>query len=315
MNLTFTNGLNILLVIIILFSLFMQSKNGQESFTINDLSVMFPSPKRVYDTIVDSGYFDNFSAINYTVRGIRSKEAYINEIKEVNSKEQKSMTKLYNYILSQADEINIKNIIVAADIKFAKFTHKLEGNMPHTHKNIIMIPEYMYDYISKYPTLDSYKKHGGTILHEICHVLQRCHPSEFKNLYATWNFHKYDLRKIDNFKEIIERIRANPDGMDNDWIWKYEKVYVLLAVFRENAISLNDVDYNYFIIDNSTVLRVGAILDDKNFNRFFKIENNIYHPNEISAEYFSMYFMGRHVNSEGYRIFSDWITKLKSKKT
>jgi hypothetical protein len=251
--------------------------------------------------------------LNYTVRGIKRKEDYQTEIKNLNETERVMIRKLYDYILEVMNDKleNATNIIIKLikyKIKFAKFTHKLEGNMPHTHKNIIILPEYMYDFISNNSILDSFTRYGGTIIHEICHVLQRYYNSQFNELYGRWNFHKYNISQIDN--NIVNRIRVNPDGLDSNWIWKHDKQYLLLAVFRENAKSLNDVNYNYFVIENDKIVKSGDILDENNFNKFFGIENNVYHPNEISAEYFSMYFTGKNSSGIGYKIFQKWIKRI-----
>lgn len=270
----------------------------EEGFDSN----LFPSSKIVYKTIVDSGYFNNFNELNYRVRGITKKEDYQEEIKDLTETEKASTLKLFDHIL---EEIKLKEI---KGIQFAKFTHKLEGNMPHTHQNIIMLPEYMYNYISTNSTQNSFNKHGGTIIHELCHVLQRYYSKQFDDLYSRWNFRRYDISKLDG--EIISRIRVNPDGLDNNWIWRYEYNFLLLAMYRNNAKFLNDVSYNYFVIDNDKIVKSGDILNEKRFNRFFRIDNNIYHPNEISAEYFSMYFMGKHIDGEGYKIFKNWIKRI-----
>lgn len=283
-------------------------RNSQESFTNDN---MFPTPSEVYHIIVDSGYFNNFNELNYTVRGIRGKEDYQTEIKDLNETERIMTRKLYNHILEIIEEKqpNVSKLILGIKdgLRFAKFTHKLEGNMPHTHKNIIILPEYMYDFISNNSTSESFKKHGATIIHEICHVLQRYYHSQFSDLYDKWNFHKYNISQIDH--NIVGRIRVNPDGLDSNWIWKYDKQFLFLAVFKENSKSLNDVNYNYYVIENDKIVKSGDILDEKNFNKFFGIENNVYHHNEISAEYFSMYFTGKNINGMGYKIFQKWIKR------
>jgi hypothetical protein len=215
-------------------------------------------------------------------------------------------------------------------IRIAKGNAWLESGMPHTHQDIIVFPAYWFNEIANTSTRTNQIKiseNGGTLVHEIIHVLQRIYPAKFANLYKQWNF--TNARYIDNFNEIQKLSRANPDGLDINWIWRtpaqstISKYYWLGAIFKSPvpssltevdyvAISVYDIGRGNFKMTEEAPIPLGELAELRNF---YGITNNHYHPNEIVAEYFSIWFnntIGTVPNptqgdKPAYRIFESWL--------
>jgi len=191
-------------------------------------------------------------------------------------------------------------------ITIAKSQDWLENGMPHTHKQTVILPQSWFNEILNTTTRTNTQRissNGGTLIHEITHILQRVYPDKFKNLYTKhWGFK--NIEYIDNFENIKARNRANPDGMDVLWIWispynKLNQAFWIGAVFNSyNPKALNDVEYLAYpvyeiIKDKHYKLGEQEPLPLQTFNEFqnfFNLTINNYHPNEIVAEYMNVWF-------------------------
>jgi hypothetical protein len=142
-------------------------------------------------------------------------------------------------------------------------------------------------------------------------------------LYYKWGFINIDINTIKGFENIISRNRLNPDAIDCNWLWKSpvdNNKYWIGAVFNSiTPDNLGDVSYVGIKIDmdnsgnhyyNGTDSRNLNIWVD--FQDYFGIKNNHYHPNEIIAEYMGYYFNNNHgiignlKNKKGYGVFINW---------
>jgi hypothetical protein len=180
-------------------------------------------------------------------------------------------------------------------VKIAKGTQALEGGMPHTHANIIIMNAEWF----KHPQF-------STFIHELVHINQREYPDKYRKLFTDLNFR---FVKIQGFDDVMLRSRHNPDTFDpeifdsdlginkKDWIWycsDNKRFYWLGAVFRSiTPESLNDVEYLAYELSPSIEPEVFfynggipiSLSKFTEFNKYFAgISNNHYHPNEITAE-------------------------------
>jgi hypothetical protein len=196
--------------------------------------------------------------------------------------------------------------------------------MPHTHHNIIILPSNWFYEIANTTTNTNNNKlssNGGTLWHEIVHILQRWYPAKFNDLYNRWNFVK--VKYLDNFKDIIARNRKNPDGLDIMWIWKYplkRLAYWFGALFKTtNPSSLTDVDYLVYEVYkiNKVSYKIKEtppklISSCEDHYKYFNLTVNHYHPNEIVAEYMSIWFksickLREAPTCEAFNIFVKWL--------
>lgn len=187
----------------------------------------------------------------------------------------------------------------------AKSQEWLESGMPHTHKQIVILPQSWFNEILNTTTRTNTQRissNGGTLIHEMTHILQRLYPEKFKTLYTSqWGFKHIEY--IDNFENIKARNRENPDGTDILWIWispsKPHQAFWIGAVFNSyKPKALNDVEYLAYpvyeiIKDRHYKLGEQPSIQLQNFNEFqhfFNLTRNNYHPNEIVAEYMNVWF-------------------------
>lgn len=291
----------------------------------------------------NNNYLSSMNSANMIARQITkdtSETKYYSSILTISDSEKQLFTNLIKLIndkldvSTNADAQRCKNFInynLTQYTIIAKSSEWLESGMPHTHNNIIFFPQQWFDEIANTTTrtnLIRLTDNGGTLAHEIIHILQRLHPSKFEKLYEKWGF--IHATYIDNFVNIEQHNRENPDGRDIKWIWKQPnsrppKFYWFGAVFRTDSPSrLSDVEYliypvyeidaknkQFKLMENGgSKLELSACNVHKTF---FGITNNHYHPNEIVAEYFAIWFknmcgLNSGIQSNAYLIFESWIS-------
>jgi hypothetical protein len=177
----------------------------------------------------------------------------------------------------------------------AKQKEWLESGMPHTHTNIIFMPQSWFN-----------RPNQQTYMHELIHVHQRYKPDEYADLYYKWGFKHYPSR-IETIKGLEQKVvmtRHNPDAMDVNWVWispLNKKKYWITAEFNSidhSNISLTDVSYlgyeldvdksgNYYYLGKPGI----SLSNLATFQEFFGIINNHYHPNEIASQFGEYYLI------------------------
>ena len=163
------------------------------------------------------------------------------------------------------------------------------------------MPKYYIDELVKYhknkKIIKSLKGIGGTFIHEHFHIFQKNHKQFFYHLYENlWNFKKMkNLKNLDISFSINQRL--NPDTIDMDWVYynEFNKKYYYPTALLKNQEDFNlsspdkmllSVDkigeYEYSYNQNMSKINENLVYD----NKFCKI-NQIYHPNEISAVFWT----------------------------
>ena len=152
--------------------------------------------------------------------------------------------------------------------KLIKVRNNLEFGNPFTLSNYIFIPEYII----------FSNNIEDTLLHEYIHINQRNNQKRYNDLYPKnldWYLLDYN---IDDSK--INNKIVNPDGTNNNWYFNYKnnKIIPFLIFSNGNYIP------KYYIIDNSELIEYKNHNEISNYlKKKYKINNNIYHPNEIIA--------------------------------
>lgn len=297
--------------------------------------------------LINKEYLSKMNSVNIAARGF-------NSIEEISSKYNKTLLSSINleeitmiqdfikkntdkYISESKKNVWFDNIIRKSVI--TKGESWLEMGMPHTHDNVIIFGSGWFNNPS-----------WKTFVHECVHTDQRVGigMTSYKKLYSMWGFEYYDITKIKGMEGIIIRNRHNPDAIDCNWVWNCpidDNTYWIGAVFDSiTPESLGDVSYIGIKLEKdsngSNLYYNGSdmrhLYNWKVFNDYFIINSNEYHPNEIVAEYMSIYFMlnnkildnnsnaninlnantnaNSNVNklkkSKGFKIFIDWFNSL-----
>jgi hypothetical protein len=340
------------LISVILFFIFAIGYIGYRIYKKNHFEEFgnqyeFLSYQDAYKIILDSGYFEDFNTANLRARLCANvsncKMKYKKELMRIDPMEADAIKWLVDIIIERLKEHRVNVGIFNMTLKFAKFSSNLEGNMPHTHQDVIFLPSSFYEKVWKYWQQSKNKSEeidnvivdcGGTLIHEICHVLQRKYEYYFHRFYKNrWHFQQIDIKSLTKCENILEINRLNPDGRDVNWVWKNpylaknkkDEFYLLLAVFKDNHPKfLGDVINTVYILNKYTddkynVNSIGTIEENQNLRQFFGPIGNNYHPNEISAEYLSIYLLEKmnlnpsthlNVSNSAYHEFINFVEAL-----
>lgn len=296
-------------VVVIVIALLIAFKY-KEHFTAE--SIQFLETNQICRVLKDVDF--SFNKLDINVRQIPRE--YRKDIYKFYCDNLLSFTKLDRKLLKWVVDGMRKKIpkkfrFILLNLRFAKYRNFIENGFPHTHKDVIFISE---DFINK--LLGFYNNNnldgaiegiGSTIIHEAVHVLQRKYPKEFLDLYENyWQFSKVD--DIYNSEYIKKKIRFNPDGPDTNWVFNMKGKHIyIVSIYRENAKNIGQVNYvgfllekenNNYIVPNGIKPRDLTEIDE--FTYFFEnLWGNHYHPNEISAELLSIFYLKQMKISHG----------------
>ena len=249
----------------------------------------FLTPGEACDLIKDIDYFQNFTEIDLLARKFINDpqnitQSYCNKYLKFNNEEKDTIK---NVLKKLPDNELFKTW------SFAKIDSDIENGYPHTHKDTI--------FLSKNTINDTPKRLLYVLVHEQMHVMQRKKPELFDKLYT--QYYPFKKGKLGLSDKVVKRMRSNPDTRftpESDYMYidGDERLYYLCAVYSEEIpTSLGDVRYIAVNLDHDKENEVYKGSEDimdisgmANFNNFFSIDSNHYHPNEISAEIIGLYY-------------------------
>jgi hypothetical protein len=253
--------------------------------------------------------FNNYNDMDFKVRKIEKDkyenicDFYIESLENYTSHE-KVILDWVMKVLNDKTPDNLK--FLYNNICFAKYKSNIEQNFPHTHKNTIFLSKKFLNrcifFYNKNLEEDMIENFGVIIIHECVHLWQRKNKELFEKLYVYyWNFVR--VNKIEN-NHLMKYYRFNPDGTDVNWVLnnkKNDKHILLMSLYSEDAKNLGHVDnvgvyldkYELtFIMPDEENLKKENLNECNIFNELFEnITSNNYHPNELSAELISIYYL------------------------
>ncbi len=290
-----------------------------------DLKIVYLSAADAKEIFNSSNeYLQNMNQVNLAARECDNLEAlynkYLNALDDISDIEKE---KINVFIWSFLQSINENNVNYCKyitywlkTIKFAKGKNWLESGMPHTIANVIIMDSNWYNVPRQ-----------STLIHELAHVHQRMKFFEFEDLYKQLNY-IYHNKPIKGMESYYNLNRNNPDGTSPFWLWKdsNNNYWWIGAVFKTISPSnVTDVDYIAIKLDRGSdgtlynLTKIPNKLSSFNdFNNYFGINNNNYHPNEMSAKYMELYLNDvlksgdrlQYANAKGYNIFKNYFRDL-----
>lgn len=319
--------------------IYLKKPSQKEHFTANNdtknkhIIINFGSKELSKDLYTNDNYISKFNKINIEARNFNSKneleifyknESFIN----ITEKEEKAFRFMILKLLEKINNKILYNFIVNYLLKITiiKSSNELEYGMPHTLKKNIIFPQSLFDNIVNKYNLNLVssllENEALTFLHELMHIHQRYNKEKYLDLFKKWGFEKAMF--IHNYENIKYRNRRNPDGLNLDWVWNTNnKYYIINAIFNKKPSSLGDVSYiakyitkndNKIFSNNNDILIKLHNFD--NFNDFFGITNNHYHPNEIASQYFedyiNIYYLKNeeNIHNKGFQYFKQKINYI-----
>jgi hypothetical protein len=232
-------------------------------------SVSFISKEAACRVFYDLDYLKQFNSLDIASRHINTTHIlnyYCNRVLEFNVNEKKTLSR----VIGTMDPTTFP--FLKGPWKFCKLSNSLEYGFPHTHKDIIFISQRTMN------NMDSSENNIGMLVHEQVHLWQRRDRALFDSLYRAWGFVK--VKRPIGINHYLTQVRSNPDI--HDLFYAFQGKYIPLSVLDK------DGSVNYIAL----LLKNGKIVGDiplSSVKDYFKIRNNHYHPNEISAELVSQY--------------------------
>jgi hypothetical protein len=284
-----------------------------EKFSIQ-YQVLYPDYDETRKNLASKEYFSFFKLLDAQARGIKLNyddfnQKYESSIIEISDNEKKIFTKFYSDIV-ESIPIKKRHHLLIPNIKIVKFSG-VENDFPHTHYDIIFLNKSFFDDLGNYQSLKNkiHISRAKTLIHEILHIKQRQNPTLYDSLFNQWGFQSISLEYMKEkiSKNVLSRIRINPDELPDYrfWVWK-QKIIPLVIYSSFKVSSINDV--NQIAIDWNNPDKYNKLENNTEYNDYFRININNYHPNEILAEYQATYFLEIYSESDGYDV-SDHLLK------
>lgn len=296
----------ILFIVIILLIIF----NKNKSLFTNRDSIHFLTVREGCEVLKNVNNLFNYTNLDYSLRNINNSiykndvhKFYCDNLLEFTEKDKMLLKWLVDHLKKKTPK---KWKFIYEYIKFAKYENHIENGFPHTQSDTIFITGFFINniiyYFNNNDVKNAIKDLGSIIVHECVHVWQRKEPEKFMKLY-TYYWHFIKANKIKNGDSLKKLNRYNPDGIDLNWVFNYKNKYIwLLSLYNNDAKNISNVKYvgvfldkledNVFSLKDNKDNKHENLLDIPEFTIFFNnITGNHYHPNELSAELISIFYL------------------------
>jgi hypothetical protein len=324
----------ILFIIIIIIYYIFRNHFLIESINVDGpypLKINFLKKKNACDIFKNfhNEYFSKMSFKESKIRGCIKKEDelssnvqkckihYCENIQNFTELEEKQLF----YVINIINKLYKKkfNKLLTLPWNLIKVTNNIEGGMPHTITNNIVLPQRFLNYLNTFIKNNQIYNIINTIcltlIHEQFHVFQKMYPNVFKELYINyWNFTPC---KINLNKKYIDNQRINPDGYD-DWCFKYPNYMIYPFVeLKKKPDHLDSIEKIAFKFKNNKIdyNNIKKLSHYTEYDTFFCNISQNYHPHEISAVLLSQYIIDYFFNKENLNkctsvnIIQPWIKK------
>lgn len=304
--------INVIIFLVIIIAILLLF-NNYEFFKIETIQFINPKNACVVLKSIKDEY--NYNKLDFILRNIDKKyknniyKFYCDHLIEFTQLDKKLLLWVFNSIKLKINELKLKIdlLFIFKNIQIAKFEDFVDNGYPHTNSNIIFLTAKFINLILPYfnnNNIDDMIINIGSILiHECIHIWQRRQPDKFDILYKKyWHFTK--TSNIHNLKYFSKLNRFNPDGKNIEWVFNLNKKHILfMSLYTPNAKNISNVRYvgiylnkqnNNYIVDEDqqNIESLSDLNSIDEFNYFFKhLYGNHYHPNEISAELLSIYYL------------------------
>jgi len=295
-----TYFLFVLLGFFIVLVIYLTIDPNIEKFGI-EYSVSYPNIEEIKNklTVNKNSYFEFFKLLDAQARNIKFsfkdfQEKYNSSILEIDQKEKNNFDRFYKDVVNMIP-LKKRHQILIPNLKIAKFSG-IENDYPHTHSDIIFFSKSVFENdLSNYQSLENNKNLlslAKTLIHEINHIKLRQNPTMYDTLFNQWGFKSISPQYLNQTlpNNIISRIRINPDELPDYRFWVWRNKSIPLAIYSSTDIT-SISDTIIISVDWNNPKKYTYLDDDDDFIDYFKIHVNHYHPNEILAEYHSIYFM------------------------
>ena len=185
---------------------------------------------------------------------------------------------------------------------FIKIAPSIEGGLPHTRGDCIVLSDAILAGVVQMHAKGASAAPlplWNLLVHEQTHVLQRRHPELFMNLYTqSLGFRHAAFAPAPQW--LVERTVVNPDAPDADWVfpigaaaarhWILPDVLLLKLEhprmpddFDVVALDVHERAGGWEFADRNMPAALKELAAQPEFARAFPVQDEMFHPNEISA--------------------------------
>ena len=213
---------------------------------------------------------------------------------------------------------------------FLKIDSAIEGGMPHTRGPWVVVPAKMaaaFAALRARGADPAKSRLAQTMIHEMCHVLQRAHPDLFADLYVdVWGFIRAKGIPSDPWLDKVQIV--NPDGPDVGWVFPVKDRFWQPLVVLKDGVDRPAMPRDFLFVGVAREKKGDAfavrLKDGKpetvllreipEYAGAFKGSFANFHPNEIFAELFAAMAMKDHIADPGppavdHAVLRDWCRK------
>lgn len=269
-----------ILIIIIFLMIKFKGNNFVESFEINHLD----------------RYLDNIHPQQYNVKvknknGVHSKAEFVKIYKKCIKPIPNKYYDMLNSYTQKIDSIfkkkNLDNLIKPWEFKISE---NLEGKMPYTFSNCIVIDKnHINDEFDEYKLSGINKFFLELLIHEKTHIIQRNNQLRFDEYYFINYPFVYSKFPCENLPDKLKKIyMTNPDSNFHMWKYKYRNIifYPLLVGTDKRFKECG------FKCDTLEELNMSIIKKHYDINH----KASFYHPNEVFACQFSENILNNNID-------------------
>jgi hypothetical protein len=281
-----------------------------------DTAVRFLSAKEAADAIVDESmepYFSLLQPLEMTAKTgspitgadlaaqrDECRKRYREAVRDFTDEEKAAITPAAEGLRKALQEAY--PFFAAKPWSFIKLDAAFEGGMPHTRgPHVIMSDRMAKQFVA-------HKARGGdpvksrlaqTLIHEMCHVMQRAHPDLFADLYVNvWGLVRAKGIPGDPWLDKVQIV--NPDGPDVGWVFPVKDAFWQPLVVLKDGVERPAMPRDFLFVGVAREKKGDAFVvrakDGKPetmllkeipaFADAFKAFAN-FHPNETFAEQFA----------------------------
>jgi hypothetical protein len=305
--------------------------------------VRFLSAKEAADAIVDESMEPYFSLLqplemhaktgspvpgaNLAAQRDECRKRYREAVRDFTDHEKAALTQAAEGIRAALKEAY--PFFASTPWSFVKIESTIEGGMPHTRGPHVVVPSKM---AAAFAGLHLRREDvvktrlAQTLIHELCHVLQRAHPGLFADLYGNvWSLIRAKGIPSDPWLDKVQIV--NPDGPDVGWIYAAKDGFWQPLVVLKDGVEKPVMPRDFLFVGVAREKKGDAFpvrLKDgkpetmplKNVPGYMEAfpANAGFHPNETFAELFAAMAMKDHIADPGqpaadFTTLRDWCRK------
>lgn len=240
-------------------------------------------------------YLRTGKTVNNVTRQQTIMAYYKNAIRQFGTSDKQTISRYVDYVRPLIEKHAPG--LLPQKLCFLKLKKGTEWNFPFTLNNCIVLTSQAIKRAKSLLTTNP-KEFMVILVHEMIHLHQKAHPTQYNLLYKR----NYSMQQhpVKLSQSILQWVITNPDGFRPEWIIQYKSDRWFLPLLitdehgemREVLVSLKRELNGDYIDDGSEPVPISAYAP---YSALYGIDKQLYHPHEITARLLSEYIIQDHV--------------------